>query len=100
MRRQAADHTTAFYIGNVRIIGGLTGLEVDPWGFVLPLTALVWMATLAALLGVMTLLQLISSSLPYNMMCLNTFSPVRVLLQQGEASGTLVGSPAGGYLVS
>ncbi|XP_063884793.1 uncharacterized protein LOC135113484 [Scylla paramamosain] len=82
VRSQAADHTTAFYIGNVRIIAGLTGLEVDPWGFVLPLTALVWVATLTALLGVITLLYLISSILPSNMMSANTFSPVRVLLQQ------------------
>ncbi|KAK8384916.1 hypothetical protein O3P69_014465 [Scylla paramamosain] len=91
VRSQAADHTTAFYIGNVRIIAGLTGLEVDPWGFVLPLTALVWVATLTALLGVITLLYLISSILPSNMMSANTFSPVRVLLQQGEGSGSVLG---------
>ncbi|KAK8384833.1 hypothetical protein O3P69_014414 [Scylla paramamosain] len=51
VRREATGHTSVYAMQNVRIINGLTGLQVDPWGFLLPLTALVWAATLAALLG-------------------------------------------------
>ncbi|XP_045124013.1 LOW QUALITY PROTEIN: glutamate receptor ionotropic, kainate 5-like [Portunus trituberculatus] len=103
VRKQAADLSTTFYHGNVRIVSGLAGLRVDLWGFLLPLTPHVWTATLAALLGVLGALQVFSSCMPnraYKTLCQdswssNTFSSVRVLLQQGEAPDTVLGLPAG-----
>ncbi|XP_063884792.1 glutamate receptor ionotropic, delta-1-like [Scylla paramamosain] len=96
VRREAVDHSTILRNGNLRILSGLSRLTIDPWGFLLPLTPLVWAVTLAALLGVLLLLQLFPSCLPGRSLLHggwsdNTFSPVRVLLQQGEASGTVQG---------
>lgn len=90
MRKEAADPTITLYNGNAKIIGSLTGLKVDPWGFLLPLTPMVWAATLMALLGVLAVQQLLPSSLHDRMLCgdggwsANTFRCVRVILQQGE----------------
>ena len=95
VRREAAGHTSVYAMQNVRIINGLTGLQVNPWSFLLPLTALVWTATLAALLWVLTILNVLSSCLPSNATSRTSFRSVRVLLQQGEASGIVQGSPAG-----
>ncbi|KAK8384953.1 hypothetical protein O3P69_014487 [Scylla paramamosain] len=72
---------------------GMVVRETDPWGFLLPLTPLVWAVTLAALLGVLLILKLFPSCLPGRSLLrggwtANTYNPVRVLLQQGEASGT------------
>lgn len=69
---------------------------MDPWSFVLPLTPLVWTATLIALLVVFAVLQLFSSSLPGSDLghngqsASNALSCVRVILQQGEASRTVL----------
>ncbi|XP_063885564.1 probable glutamate receptor isoform X1 [Scylla paramamosain] len=96
VRREAVDHSTILRNGNLRILSGLSRLTIDPWGFLLPLTPLVWAVTLAALLGVLLVLQLFPSCLPGRSLLHggwsdNTFSPVRILLQQGEASGTVQG---------
>ncbi|XP_045124016.1 glutamate receptor ionotropic, delta-2-like [Portunus trituberculatus] len=87
VRREAVDHSTILRNGNLRILSGLSRLTIDPWGFLLPLTPLVWAVTLAALLGVLFVLQLFPSCLPDRSLLrggwsANTFSPVRVLLQQ------------------
>ncbi|KAK8384784.1 hypothetical protein O3P69_014380 [Scylla paramamosain] len=94
-RNEAVDPSAVYGIVEVRILSGLTGLKIDPWGFLLPLTPLVWAVTLAALLGVLFVLHLFPSCLPCRSLLrggwsANTFSPVRVLLQQGEASGTVL----------
>ncbi|XP_045123998.1 uncharacterized protein LOC123511955 [Portunus trituberculatus] len=86
-RAAAGDYTTVIYTGNVMILGGLGGLEIDPWGFLLPLTPVVWAASLMALLSVLALLKMFSLSLPTKMLNHGTLSPVRVLLQQGESQG-------------
>ncbi|XP_063885580.1 glutamate receptor 1-like [Scylla paramamosain] len=93
VRYEAVDYTYALFHASVKILSGLTGLETDPWGFLLPLTPLVWAVTLAALLGVLLILKLFPSCLPGRSLLrggwtANTYNPVRVLLQQGEASGT------------
>ncbi|KAK8384964.1 hypothetical protein O3P69_014496 [Scylla paramamosain] len=93
VRAEAAQATTEYTQGGLRILSGLTGLKIDPWGFLLPLTPLVWAITLTALLGVLFVRQLLPSCLPGRSLLrcgwsANTFSPVRVLLQQGEASRT------------
>ncbi|XP_045124131.1 ionotropic receptor 93a-like [Portunus trituberculatus] len=81
VRREAAGHTSVYAMQNVRIINGLTGLQVNPWGFLLPLTALVWAATLGSLLWVLTILNTLSF-LPTNATSRASFCSVRVLLQQ------------------
>lgn len=97
-RREAAGHTTPFHFGNLKILSGLTGLEVDPWGFVLPLTPLVWTATLMALLGVLAVLKLLPCCLSESTLACSrrpanyAINCFRVILQQGEAPGTLLGS--------
>lgn len=92
VRAEAGEHTTAIWTGNVKIASGLRGLKINPWSFLLPLTPLVWAATLAALLGVIAILQLLPSCLPkYNLhrngwYANNGFSCIRVILQQGEGA--------------
>ncbi|XP_045124042.1 ionotropic receptor 93a-like [Portunus trituberculatus] len=86
-RNEAVDPSSVYGIVQVRILSGLTGLKIDPWGFLLPLTHLVWAVTVAALLGVLFVLQLFPSCQPgRSLLCsdwsVNAFSPVRVLLQQ------------------
>ncbi|XP_045123997.1 uncharacterized protein LOC123511954 [Portunus trituberculatus] len=105
VRVAAADHTIPIWTGNMKMVSGLTGLKVDPWGFLLPLRSLVWTTTLIALLGVLAALQIFSSCLSNGMFCqnrwsANIFSPVRALLQQGESSGTIRHPPAGDCLAS
>ncbi|XP_063885587.1 ionotropic receptor 93a-like [Scylla paramamosain] len=87
VRAEAGDYTSAIWTGNMKIVSGLSGLQIDPWGFLLPLTAIVWAATLAALLGVLAVLLLYTLCLPGKIQnrggwSANTSSSVRVLLQQ------------------
>ena len=91
VRIAATDHTVPLWTGSIKMVGGLTGLKIDPWGFLLPLRLLVWVATLTALLIVLAVQQLFGSCLPDGTLRLggwsaNTFSGVRIILQQGEAS--------------
>ena len=91
VRAEAGDYTSAIWTGNLKIVSGLGGLQVDPWSFLLPLTPLVWAATLAASLGVFAVLLLVTVCLAgktqkYGRWFASTFGSVRVLLQQGEAS--------------
>ena len=98
VRYEAVDYTYALHHASVKILSGLSGQETDPWGFLLPLTPLVWTATLMALLGVLFALQVFSSCIPnsthkalcYESWFANNFSPVRVLLQQGEEASETV----------
>lgn len=60
-----------------------------------PLTPLVWVATLTALLGVLTVLQLIPSylldtTLGHGQSANKAISCVRVILQQGEATDSVL----------
>ncbi|KAK8384566.1 hypothetical protein O3P69_014266 [Scylla paramamosain] len=87
VRVSAADYTVPFWTGSLKIVGGLGGVRIDQWGFLLPLTFLVWVCTLAALLGVLVLL-LIPFYLPDTKLgrggwSADTLNCVRVLLQQG-----------------
>ncbi|XP_063884795.1 glutamate receptor ionotropic, delta-1-like [Scylla paramamosain] len=86
-RYEAAQAAAPYSGSNIRILGGLAGLEVDPWGFLLPLTPLVWAVTLVVLVWVHLVLQVLSSCLPRRSLCrggwlIDTFGPVRVFLQQ------------------
>ncbi|MPC45361.1 Glutamate receptor ionotropic, delta-1 [Portunus trituberculatus] len=102
-RNEAVDPSSVYGIVQVRILSGLTGLKIDPWGFLLPLTHLVWAVTVAALLGVLFVLQLFPSCLPgRSLLCsdwsVNAFSPVRVLLQQGYDPGIMADPSAKGCI--
>lgn len=98
LRAKDGDYTAIIWTGSVKIASGLKGLKVDPWGFVLPLTPLVWSATLTALLGVLAVLQLLPSC-PPNFTMLGsgglsgkkTFSCIRILLQQGDCMTSILG---------
>ena len=98
VRVGAADYTLPFWTGSLKIVGGLRGLQIDPWGFLLPLAPLVWIATLTVLLGLLVLLQLFPSCLhgmtqDRGSWSTHSLSSVRILLQQGEASGTVLSPP-------
>ncbi|XP_071526984.1 probable glutamate receptor [Panulirus ornatus] len=49
-RSKVIDYTRPMLIDYIRIMGGRGRPEVDPWGFLLPLTPLVWAAILTTLL--------------------------------------------------
>lgn len=97
-RNKAADSPGIYGISSIRILSGLKGLEVNPWGFVQPLTPLVWVAVLTALTGVLAVLQLLHSCLPGSTVgrnswpASNAFSCVRIILQQGEDSQNISAS--------
>ncbi|XP_063884886.1 probable glutamate receptor [Scylla paramamosain] len=86
-RASITGYTTPVFFGNVKIVSGLGGLEIDPWGFLLPLTPLVWVSTLAALLVVVVVLKSFPSCLPGKTqgdgdLPTNSFSSLRIILQQ------------------
>ncbi|XP_063884877.1 probable glutamate receptor isoform X1 [Scylla paramamosain] len=91
IRAEVADFTIPLWSGRVKIVGGRGGLETDPWGFLLPLTPVVWAATLITLLMVCAILLLPSSFLLGRVLGRGGSRSVRVLLQQGEASMTVLG---------
>ena len=89
-RAAAVDYTLAVWTGDLRMVSGLRGLKIDPWGFLLPLTPLVWAATLTAFLGIFVVLQVLHFYLPSrSLRCCVDFSSVRIFLQQGETSGIM-----------
>lgn len=96
VRVEAGEHTVAIWTGNVKMVGGLKGSKVNPWSFMLPLTPLVWAATLITLLGVFAVLQLLPSCHPGTTLgrgvwlANNASSCIRVILQQGEVSWTVL----------
>lgn len=102
-RAAVADYTFPLWTDNVKMVSGLRGLMVDPWSFLLPLTFLVWVVTLASLLGVFATLQMFPSCLPGRTLARDDgwqehiLSCVRIILQQGKASRTML-SPS--WLVS
>lgn len=93
VRAGVADYTVTIFTGNTRIVGGLGGLSVDPWSFLLPLTPVVWAATLTALLAVFVVLQILPFCLANTVLdhggwsVSDAFSCVRIILQQGKDSG-------------
>lgn len=89
VRAEAFDYTQAIWNDQATIMSGLGGRKVDPWGFTLPLTPLVWAAILTTL-GVLVVLQLFPSCLSCRVLDRggwptgNAFKCVRVILQQGQ----------------
>ncbi|XP_071526993.1 glutamate receptor ionotropic, delta-1-like [Panulirus ornatus] len=60
-RREVVDFTRPVMLDDHRILAGRGRPEVDPWGFLLPLTPLVWAAILTTLLVVLAIVFLLSS---------------------------------------
>lgn len=50
VRAEAVDFSVPILIDYARILAGRGSPEVDPWGFMLPLTPMVWMAFFSSLL--------------------------------------------------
>ena len=95
LRREVAEHTTVYAIQNLKILSGLTGLKVDPWGFLLPFKPLVWASTLTALLAVLAVQQVLMFTLPGRTSgrywAVTIFNSVRVILQQGKVLEIVLG---------
>nr|XP_053641795.1 glutamate receptor ionotropic, delta-1-like [Cherax quadricarinatus] len=87
IRSEVVDFSWPVNIDYLRILGGRGHQEVDPWSFLLPLTPLVWAATLAALLILSVMHYLLSSWFNYHAMkrhmsSTDNLSYIRILLQQ------------------
>lgn len=85
-RASAADFTSTIWMDNMRIVSGRGSPEVDPLGFLFPLRPMVWMALLAALFGIMVVTEVLSVFNLDIRPTTNTFSIVRVFLQQGQGA--------------
>ncbi|XP_071548430.1 glutamate receptor ionotropic, kainate 4-like, partial [Panulirus ornatus] len=87
-RAAVVDFTYPVVIVYLRIIGDRGLPEVDPWGFLLPLTPLVWASTLVTLVVLPTVVVLLASWSSLKTVVVqgswlqNTFVFIRVLLQQ------------------
>ncbi|XP_071540585.1 probable glutamate receptor [Panulirus ornatus] len=90
VRAEVVDYTAPILVDYGRIMGGQGQQEVDPWGFVMPFTPMVWAVFLAVLLAVIAvhvaLLMLHSGhqmvTLQGSWLVDTCFCYVRVLLQQ------------------
>lgn len=87
-RAEAVDYTPYLMGSNRRIVSRRGRPEADPWGFLLPLSPLVWTAILASLLGILmamiglSFLTLWSSAIGKWMT--DTLNLIRIILQQGK----------------
>ncbi|KAG7153933.1 Glutamate receptor-like 67, partial [Homarus americanus] len=87
-RTEVVDFTWPVMIQYSRIMGSRGLPEVDPWGFLLPLTPQVWTAILAVLLLLPVVIFLLSSFFSFKAVNQHTwtkaiFDLIRILLQQG-----------------
>nr|XP_053652046.1 uncharacterized protein LOC128702062 [Cherax quadricarinatus] len=87
-RAEAADFAWPMWYDGSGILAGLGTPEIDTWGFLLPLTPVVWVALLVALLAASLVKTRPSSNIslktfPLDTWLSNTFEFIRVLLQQG-----------------
>ncbi|XP_071545444.1 uncharacterized protein [Panulirus ornatus] len=89
-RAEVVDYTWPTRIAYWRMLGVRGRTEVDPWGFMLPLTLLVWVAVLTELLVLPATMFLMSScshltTISQKNWLNTTFVFIRVLLQQGKS---------------
>nr|XP_045593556.1 uncharacterized protein LOC123755121 [Procambarus clarkii] len=85
-RAEVVDFTWPISVYYGKILGGRGRLVVDPWGFVLPLTPLVWAAILATLLVLPLTVSLLSSCVSVRTPgeCIeDTFRFITIFLHQG-----------------
>nr|XP_053652047.1 probable glutamate receptor [Cherax quadricarinatus] len=89
-RTQAVDFTWPVLFDNTRVLAGQGKLEVDPWSFLLPLTPMVWTATLTTLLLLLPAAMLLSYLCFSQQRLLNfkliddSYNFLRILLQQSK----------------
>lgn len=93
-RNEVIEYTAPILIDYIRIMAGRGRPEVDPWGFLFPLTAGVWAAFLASLLLVTVSTFVLSAATPKALgsgggSSYEYFGYFRVLLQQGKGFYTL-----------
>ncbi|XP_042238987.1 probable glutamate receptor [Homarus americanus] len=86
-RAEVVDFTWPVSVSYSRIMAPRGRPEVDPWGFLLPLTPLVWTATMTALLVLSTTIFLLVTCLAQNnvnrtIWTVDVYGLIRVLLQQ------------------
>ncbi|XP_063885602.1 probable glutamate receptor [Scylla paramamosain] len=90
VRAEAVEFSFPYLIESLKVIAGRGSVEVDPWGFILPLTPMVWVATLIVLLGVFTVIMILHFLLPDGNQKLNGSSTdasvIRIILQQDITS--------------
>ncbi|KAK4313079.1 hypothetical protein Pmani_002250 [Petrolisthes manimaculis] len=90
VRAEAVDFTDPILIDYARILAGKGNPEVDPWGFLLPLTPVVWLAFFSSLLFLLSSVYLLVFFVWLKDFCQIiqlgdiSFAYVRVLLQQGK----------------
>ncbi|KAK4322814.1 hypothetical protein Pmani_006479 [Petrolisthes manimaculis] len=90
VRTEAVDFTDPILIDRMIILAGNGSPEVDPWGFMLPLTPVVWLAFFSSLLFLLSSVYLLVFFIWLKDTCQITqlgdisFAYVRVLLQQGK----------------
>ncbi|XP_071533007.1 glutamate receptor U1-like, partial [Panulirus ornatus] len=88
-RAEVVDFTYPITLHYLKLLAALGDHEVDPWGFLLPLAPLVWLAILTALPAVPTMMFLLSSFISRKRpspttITTNAFNTIRILLQQGN----------------
>ncbi|XP_064102906.1 glutamate receptor ionotropic, delta-2-like isoform X2 [Macrobrachium nipponense] len=85
IRSKVIDYTDPLIMDYGRILGRRGDTEIDPWGFLMPLTPSVWAAFLASL-GLVLLLAVLASRIDWNSRELSPKIPVatylRVMFQQ------------------
>lgn len=88
-RNKWMDYTSYLVMGGYRILAARGRPEVNPWGFLLPISQFVWGVVLGALLLVTAIIILLSRYIPSDIQksrnhFMNVHNPFRVLLQQGK----------------
>ncbi|KAK4320101.1 hypothetical protein Pmani_009007 [Petrolisthes manimaculis] len=95
VRAEAVDFTDPILIDYARILAGKGNPEVDPWGFLLPLTPVVWLAFFSSLLFLLSSVYLLVFFVWLKDFCQIiqlgdiSFAYVRVLLQQDTRIGNV-----------
>ncbi|XP_071545437.1 uncharacterized protein [Panulirus ornatus] len=86
LRAEVVDFTSPVLTQTVRIVGARGRPEVDPWGFLMPLTPLVWATILTTLLVLPLITLLLSTCSGLNITSNQAlFSYTRVLFQQDNS---------------
>lgn len=88
-RNMLMDIVGFILLNRYRVLAARGRPTIDPWGFLLPLTPMVWMGTLTTLLGIMGMILVLRKYLLFQSPDIDSrrigpFSCVRIILQQGK----------------
>ena len=88
IRAEVVDYTHPILIDYARILGGRGSPELDPWGFLLPLSSTVWMVLIVVFLLVILTTVIISKSDRHRVRAISQYvmDIIRVSLGQGRFS--------------